>query len=103
MVAKLFWKNGANYLAKVCAEYHENSGEIEIEKIENNIQIDNSVQEWIEEIEKNVNANKRINRANRVLTEENHFAQGAIIKDLPEVEQINKLLKLAEPTALIYR
>lgn len=97
---KAFLKKGANYLAKVCAEYYESNGEIKIKKIENNVQIDNSIQEWIEEIEKNVKANKRINRANRVLTEEKHFAQATITKELPEVKE---LIKLAEPTALIYR
>lgn len=90
-------------MSKVCAEYYESNGEIEIEKIENEIEIDNSVEEWIAEIEKNVNANKRMNRADRVLTEENNYLQASIIKDLPEVQKINKLLKLAEPTALMYR
>lgn len=76
---------------------------IELEKIESKIQIDNSVEEWIAEIEENIKLNKRIHRADRKETEENHFAQASIVKDLPEIEKINELLKLAEPTALMYR
>ena len=91
-------------MSKVCAEYYESDGNIEIKKIENEIKIDNSIEEWIAEIEKNVNANKRINRADRKFRKENnYFTQGTIIKDLPEMEKINNLLKLAEPTALMYR
>ncbi|MCI9275992.1 MAG: hypothetical protein HFJ24_08850, partial [Clostridia bacterium] len=97
---KAFLKNGASYLAKVCAEYFENDGEIAIQKIENNIPIDNSVEEWIKEIEENVRKNKKSHRANRKLTEESNFAQAKILEYTPELKE---LLKLAEPTALMYR
>ncbi|MCI9275758.1 MAG: hypothetical protein HFJ24_07495 [Clostridia bacterium] len=97
---KAFLKNGASYLAKVCAEYFENNGEIELQKIENSIAIDNSVEEWIREIEENVRKNKKAHRADRKLTEENNFAQAKILEYTPELKEV---LKLAEPTALMYR
>ena len=52
-------KKGATYLAKVCASKVENNGNIEIEKIEKPIEIDNSIKEWIKAIEENVNKNKK--------------------------------------------
>lgn len=97
---KSFAKNGASYLSKVCAEYYETKGNIELEKIESEIQIDNSVEEWINEIEENVKRNKRMHRADRKEIEEYTYSQGTIIEELPELKQ---LLKLAEPTSLMYR
>ncbi len=97
---KAFAKLGANYLSKVCAIYSETQGNIEIEKIESEIPIDNSVEEWIKEIEENVKKNKKMNRADRILTEEYNYAQAKLIEKTP---QLKELLKLLEPTALIYR
>ncbi len=97
---KAFLKLGASYLAKVCAEYFENKGEIEIEKIENEIPIDNSVEEWIKEIEENVNRNKKVHRANRIETEEYNYNKGTVVELTQELQE---MLKLAEPTALMYR
>lgn len=76
---KAFSKRGASYLAKVCAIKTENNGNIEIEKVEEPIKIDNSVEEWINEIEENVRKNKKIHRANRKETEENNNIQNVII------------------------
>ena len=97
---KSFSKNGANYLSKVCAEYSETNGNIEIEKIEREIKIDNSVEEWIKEIEENVKKNKKMHRADRKETDINNYVQGSLIEKTPELKE---LLKLAEPTALMYR
>lgn len=97
---KAFLKLGASYLAKICAEYYENDGEIEIEKIENDIPIDNFVEEWIKEIEENVRRNKKIHRVNLKENEEDTHTRGTVIGITPELQE---LLKLAEPTALIYR
>lgn len=97
---KAFLKNGASYLAKVCAEYFENEGNIELEKIESEIPIDNSIEEWIKEIEENVKANRKMHRADRKETEEYTYNKGTIITINPQLEN---LIKLAEPTALIYR
>lgn len=97
---KAFAKLGASYLSKVCAEYSETNGEIELEKIESEIPIDNSVENWIKEIEENVKKNKKMNRADRKLTEEYNYTQGKLIELTPELQEI---LKLAEPTSLIYR
>lgn len=96
---KAFAKKGANYLSKVCAIYYQEKGNIELEKIESEIEIDNSVEEWIKEIEENVRINKKVHRVNLKETEENKYAQ-ATIEMTPE---LHELLKLAEPTALIYR
>lgn len=97
---KAFLKNGASYLAKVCAEYYENNGELELQKIESEIEIDNSVEEWIKQIEENVRRNKKMHRVDRKETEVYNYAQGTIIELSPELKQV---LKLAEPTALMYR
>ena len=97
---KSFLKQGANYLSKVCVEYFENNGEIELEKIENEIPVDNSVQEWIEEIERNVQANKKRHMANEKITEVYNCPRGTVIGVSQELKQ---LLKILEPTALMYR
>lgn len=97
---KSFLKKGASYLSKVCAIYCENNGEIELEKIENEIKIDNSVEEYINEIEENVKRNKKMHRANRILTNENNYLQGTIVEKIPQIKEITRLL---EPTTLIYR
>jgi len=97
---KAFAKKGASHLSKICAIYYENVGEIELEKVESAIPIDNSVEEWIKEIEENVKKNKKLHRVNLKETEEYNYAQGAVIEKSPELKM---LLKLAEPTALMYR
>ena len=97
---KAFLEKGASYLAKVCAEYFENAGNIELEKIESEIEIDNSVEEWIKEIEENVKANKRMHRADRREKENYNITNGTVITINP---QLQELIKLAEPTALMYR
>lgn len=97
---KAFAKDGASYLSKVCALYSENVGNIEIEKIESAVPIDDSIEKWINEIEENVKKNKKIHRANRILTEENRYMQGKIIENTPQLKEIKKFL---EPTALMYR
>lgn len=97
---KSFSKKGATYLSKVCAIYTETKGNIEIEKVESEIPIDNSVEEYIQEIEKNVLANKKLHRTDLIETDEYKYAQAKIVEYNP---QLKELLKLAEPTALIYR
>lgn len=96
---KAFLKIGANYLAKVCAIYYQDD-EISLAKVEKEIKIDNSVEEWINAIEENVAKNKKIHRADRKLTEENNYFQGTIAENNLELKE---LLKLKEITALIYR
>lgn len=96
---KAFLKKGANYLAKICAEYYENK-EITISDITEEIKIDNSIEEWIKEIEENVNRNKKIHRSDRKLTEDNRYIQAKIIEYVPELKEI---LRLSEATALMYR
>ena len=97
---KAFAKKGASYLSKVCAEYSENKGDIELQKIESEIKIDNSVEEWIKDIEEHVRRNKKLHRVNLKEIEEYKYAQSTVIEMTPELKQ---LLKLAEPTALMYR
>lgn len=97
---KAFLKLGASYLSKVCAEYYEKNGDIEMEKIESDILVDNSIEEYIKEIEENVRKNKQIHRADRKEIEEYKYNQGTVIGISKEFQD---LLKLAEPTALRYR
>ena len=95
---KSFSKKGVNYLSKICAKYYELNGDIEYELLEDEIVIDNSVQEWISAIEENVriNKNKRITR-HKVFSD--NF-QATLIEINPELKEI---LRLSEPTSLIYR
>lgn len=97
---KSWSKKGSTYMSKICAIYAETKGNIEIEKVESEIAIDNSIEEWINEIEENVKKNKKMHRADRIETDEYKYAQAKIIEYNP---QLKELLKLAEPTALIYR
>lgn len=96
---KAFLKIGANYLAKVCAEYYENK-DIILDNVSNELQIDNSIEEWIKEIEENVRKNKKIHRANVKEIEEYRYNKATIIKDIPEVQE---LVKFANINSLVYR
>lgn len=96
---KAFVKNGANYLAKVCAEYYENK-DIKLQAIESEIPIDNSIEEWIKEIEENVKKNKKIHRTDRKEIEEYRYNVGTLTKDLIE---INELVKYVQINSLMYR
>lgn len=96
---KAFLKIGANYLAKVCAEYYENK-DIVLDNVESEIQIDNSVEEWIKEIEENVIKNKKIHRANLKEIEEYRYNNGTILKDIPELKE---LLKYSNFNNIVYR
>lgn len=95
---KSFSKKGATYLSKICAYYIENK-EINLEKAEEKIEIDNSVQEWINEIEENIKKNKKMHRADRKETEQYNYAQSTVIM----TREMKEILKLAEPSALMYR
>ena len=76
---KSFSKLGSLYLSKVCALKVEGENQISLEKIEEPIKIDNSVEEWIKTIEETVRKNKQ-HRANRKETEENSKIKNVIIK-----------------------
>lgn len=54
-----FSKFGATCLAKLCAKKVED-GEIGIESLKEEIQVDNSVEEYINQIKENIKATKRI-------------------------------------------
>lgn len=97
---KSFLKLGASYLAKICAKYYESNSNIELEKIESEIPIDNSIEQWINEIEENVRKNRQMHRADRKETEEYKYNKGTVIGISKEFQEI---LKLAEPSALMYR
>lgn len=97
---KAFAKKGASYLSKVCALYYQEKGNIRLKKVESAILIDNSIEEWIKEIEENVRKNKKVHRVNLKETEEYNYAQSTVIEITPELKE---LLRLAEPTALMYR
>lgn len=97
---KSWSKEGSTYMSKVCALYTETEGNIEMETVTEEIKVNNDVEEWIKQIEENVRKNKKNHRADRKMTEEENYAQAKIIEYSPELKEI---LKLAEPTQLIYR
>ena len=89
---KAFSEHGANALAKVCVL----SEKFRIEEIESPIPIDTSVEEWIKEIEENVKANKKMNRADRKLTEENNISEKILIgtkfmKDIMKLRNFSEM------------
>ena len=77
---KSFSKRGASYLSKICAKKLEENGNIELDKLEEPIEIDNSIEEWINEIEAEVKKNKKSHRANRKETENNETIKNVLIK-----------------------
>ena len=86
---KSFCKIGASYLAKVCALKVEEKNEISLEKIEEPIKIDNSVEEWINAIEEKIKSNKQ-HRANRKKTEENIGATKNVLINARFMKEIMK-------------
>ena len=89
---KAFSEHGANALAKVCVL----SEKFSIEEIETPIPIDTSVEDWIKEIEENVKANKEMNRADKVLTEENNISNKVLIgtkfmKDIMKLRSFSEM------------
>lgn len=59
-----FSKIGATCLAKICAGKVENKGIIEIEKLEKPIEIDDEIEKYMLEIEKNLESITNVFRAN---------------------------------------
>ena len=88
---KAFGKHGANSLAKVCVI----SEKFKLEELENEIPIDTSVEDWIKEIEQNVKANKKMHRANKVLTEENNVIHN-VLTEAKFMKEIMKLKSFSE-------
>ena len=89
---KAFSEHGANALAKVCVL----SEKFSIEEIETPIPIDTRVEDWIKEIEENVKANKKMNRADKVLTEENNISNKILIgtkfmKDIMKLREFSEM------------
>ena len=88
---KAFSEHGANALAKVCVL----SEKFSLEELETVIPIDTSVEDWIKEIEENVKANKKINRADKILTEENNISNKVLIES-KFMKEIMKLRSFSE-------
>ena len=88
---KSFGKHGANSLAKVCVI----SEKFKLEELENEIPIDTSVEDWIKEIEQNVKANKKMHRADKVLTEENNVIHN-VLTEAQFMKEIMKLKSFSE-------
>lgn len=88
---KAFSEHGANALAKVCVL----SEKFSLEDIESPIPIDTSVEDWVKEIEENVKVNKKINRADKILTEENNISQKVLI-ETKFMKEIMKLRSFSE-------
>ena len=88
---KAFGKHGANSLAKVCVI----SEKFKLEELENEIPIDTRVEDWIKEIEQNVKANKKMHRADKVLTEENNVIHN-VLTEAQFMKEIMKLKSFSE-------
>ena len=88
---KAFGKHGANSLAKVCVL----SEKFKLEELESEIPIDTSVEEWIKEIEENVKANKKMHRADKVLTEENNVIHN-VLTESRFMKEIMKMKSFSE-------
>ena len=84
---KAFSIHGANALSKVCIL----SEKFKIDDLENPIPVDTSVEDWINEIENNVKANRQ-HRANRKETEENRNIKNVIV----EAKFMKEIMKLKE-------
>ena len=84
---KAFSIYGANALAKVCVL----SEKFKIDELEEPIQIDTSVEDWIKEIENSVKSNRQ-HRANRKETEENKNIKNVIV----EARFMKEIMKLKE-------
>ena len=84
---KAFSIYGANALSKICVL----SEKFKIDELETPIPIDTSVEEWIKEIENNLNANKQ-HRANRKETTEDKNIKNVIV----EAKFMKKIIKLKD-------
>ena len=89
---KAFSIYGANALSKVCVL----SEKFKIDELEEPIPIDTSVEDWINEIENNVKANRQ-HRANRKETEENKNKKNVIV----EAKFMKEIMKLKEFSEMI--
>lgn len=90
---KAFGEHGANALAKVCVL----SEKFELEELESPIPIDNSVEEWIKEIEENVKRNKTP-KSGHIATE--HHVEGIAAHmshcDLKFMKEVMKMKEISE-------
>ena len=88
---KAFSKHGANALSKVCVLRER----FNIEEIEEPIPIDTSVEDWIKEIEKEVNKNKRNHRIEEPHVESigAHIAhiENNFVKEILKIRDISEL------------
>lgn len=66
-----FSKIGATCLAKICASKVENKGIIELEKLEQPIEIDDSIEQYMLEIENNLESITNVFRANEKINSNN--------------------------------
>lgn len=70
-----FSKIGATCLAKICASKVENKGIIELEKLEQPIEIDDSIEQYMLEIENNLESITNVFRANEKINSNNTCKQ----------------------------
>lgn len=85
-----FSKIGATCLSKICAKKVENNGVIDLKKIETPIEIDNFVEDYLSDIEKNVEEMGNVFRANK------KFSSGSSIKQvaLNPKNPISEIIKM---------
>ena len=90
-----FSKIGATCLAKICASKVENKGIIELEKLEQPIEIDNSIEQYMLEIENNLKSVTNVFRANEKTNSKHTCKQVALSPKNPILQAI-KMVSISD-------
>lgn len=90
-----FGKIGATCLAKICASKVENKGVIELEKLEQPIEIDDSIEQYMLEIEKNLEGITNVFRANEKIASNNICKQVTLNPNNPILQAI-KMVSISD-------
>ena len=90
-----FSKIGATCLAKICASKVENKGIIELEKLEQPIEIDDSIEQYMLEIENNLESITNVFRANEKINSNNTCKQVTLSPKNPILQAI-KMVSISD-------
>lgn len=90
-----FSKIGATCLAKICASKVENKGTIELEKLEKPIEVDEEIEKYMLEIEKNLEGITNVFRANeKEIT--NHTCKTVTLSPQNPVHEAIKMVSISD-------
>ena len=90
-----FSKIGATCLAKICASKVENKGIIELEKLEQPIEIDDSIEQYMLEIENNLESVTNVFRANEKINSDHTCKQVTLNSNNPILQAI-KMVSISD-------